>query len=577
MKRRLTLAILGTAAAALVLAGLGTLLLVRLGATQRSEDELRRQVEATAQLVQSATSGFARLGDAETRALVEQVCSAQPTGDTASRAAGERIRTALCAGGFDDLATASVRICTDTWEPVGSALASDVESARQAFCADPSEASLETFRQSLCDAEVTIANPGARRQFLTAREALCRSIRHEAIQRDELEQTLSAESIGLLVVEADDSVSSGQLPDGLTLDQIGLDQLREGRSTSGSTNGEVWAVAPISTEAEAVSAVVQSRPVSSIGGSVPWFLLASGITLLIGAVVADRLSRRLTAPLHEATVATGRIAAGDLTVRLDAHPAGTRSDELVELSRSINAMTEALERSQGLERQFLLSISHDLRTPLTSVRGYAEAIADGATPDPVGAAEIILSESRRLDRLVADLLDLAKLEARTFGFATMAVDLAELAHDSADGFRREVLAAGLTIEVEAPTTTVTVTADPDRLAQVVANLVENALKYATARVTLTVTADERWPAIEVSDDGPGIAPEDLPHVFERLYVASRTPRRMETGSGLGLAIVRELAEGMGGQVRALPRDGGGTRMVVTLPAAPTEGPPAATP
>src|SRR3984893_18606352 len=142
-----------------------------------------------------------------------------------------------------------------------------------------------------------------------------------------------------------------------------------------------------------------------------------------------------------------------------------------------------MARSRGLERQFLMSVSHDLRTPLTSIRGFAEAIAEGDAPVEHRAAEIIASESRRLERLVRDLLDLAKLDARRFSFDLRRVDLGEVVLDTGEGFRpaADDLGLSLTVEPGMPGA-MTVTADPDRLAQVVANLVENALKYADRRV-----------------------------------------------------------------------------------------------
>ncbi len=137
--------------------------------------------------------------------------------------------------------------------------------------------------------------------------------------------------------------------------------------------------------------------------------------------------------MRSATDATARIAAGDLTVRLPADE--RRHDEITDLSIAINQMAGTLERSRGLEQQFLLSVSHDLRTPLTSIRGYAEAVADGTAPDSRAAAGIILAEAQRLERLVKDLLDLAKLEARQFTLDMLSVDVAELARRGAAGIR----------------------------------------------------------------------------------------------------------------------------------------------
>ncbi len=279
---------------------------------------------------------------------------------------------------------------------------------------------------------------------------------------------------------------------------------------------------------------------------------------------AMSLSRRLARPLRAATAATTRIAGGDLAARVPEVP-DQGGDELGELSRSINAMAGALERSRVLEQQFLLSVSHDLRTPLTSIRGYAEAVADGTAGDGRAAAEIILAEARRLDRLVRDLLDLARLEARQFSLHPTLVDVGALVAGVADGFRPDLDGTGVTLEVDVPSTPVRCDADPDRLGQVVGNLTENALKYAFGKVRLVVPDDPDHPTIEVVDDGPGIPEADVSHVFERLYQTRARPRRKETGSGLGLAIVRELVTAMGGTVEISSQEGRGTRMVVRMP------------
>jgi signal transduction histidine kinase len=226
-------------------------------------------------------------------------------------------------------------------------------------------------------------------------------------------------------------------------------------------------------------------------------------------------------------------------------------------------MAASLERSKGLERQFLLSVSHDLRTPLTSIRGYAEALAEHKAK-PGQAAAVILSEARRLERLVGDLLELAKLDARRFSLDMRATDVCEVINDTAEGFRPAAETAGVRLAVDAPARAALVAdADPDRLAQVVANLVENALDFATGRITVGTGRGQGIVELWVEDDGPGIAPDEIPHVFDRFYTASRTPRR-HVASGLGLAIVHELVDAMGGTVRAESSSDGGARVVVTL-------------
>jgi two-component system sensor histidine kinase BaeS len=347
-----------------------------------------------------------------------------------------------------------------------------------------------------------------------------------------------------------------QYPAGVQSSDIDLEKLRNGETLSGNHGSLVYAAAPATVALKAnngrdvLAVVVLTRQADTpLRPATGWFLLAAIATLAIGALVAWRFGRRLTRPLREAQDATRRISAGDLSTRLPVTHPGSK-DELTSLAESINTMAETLERSKGLERQFLLSVSHDLRTPLTSIQGYAEAIADSALPNPADGGAVILSEARRLDRLVDDLLDLAKLESRQFSMTLEAVDLADVVTATVDGFRPEADEASIALELRAPHDPITVEGDTDRLAQVTGNLVQNALKFARSRIVVSVGVVDRWARLDVMDDGPGIAPDDLPHVFERLYVARRQPDRRETGSGLGLAIVRELVTAMRGEVRA---------------------------
>jgi two-component system sensor histidine kinase BaeS len=289
-------------------------------------------------------------------------------------------------------------------------------------------------------------------------------------------------------------------------------------------------------------------------------------TLAVAAVVAQRLSRRVTKPLDEAVAATGRIAEGDLATQVPV----ARGDypELASLSRSINTMAASLSRARGLERQFLMAVSHDLRTPLTSIRGFAEAIAEGAATDTQRAASVIASESRRLERLVGDLLELAKLDTSRFSLDVRPTDVGEVVVDTAEGFRPVVEKAGLELVVACrDDQRLDAMADPDRLAQVLANLVENAYKFAQGHIRVAASArDGVGVEVVVEDDGPGIRPDELPSVFERSFHLSRTPTR-QMGSGLGLAIVAQLAGAMNATVRAespAADGGGGTRMILGL-------------
>lgn len=361
------------------------------------------------------------------------------------------------------------------------------------------------------------------------------------------------------------------LPSGLSVNQLLTGGLLEGDPVSGHRGRLVWAAQLVATpipegNGASVNAVVvlNREAPSGLGTAGTWFALASAATVLIALLAADRLGRRIARPLQQTEVVTGRIAAGDLGARV--RISQREGHELVSLANSVNQMAASLARAQGVQRQFLMSVSHDLRTPLTSIRGFAEALSDGTTKDVHYAAGIILSEARRLERLVADLLDLAKLEAGTFSLNCVTVDLSDVTEESVQAFEPAATSFGLSIELgTAPPGAVLCDADPDRLAQVVGNVVENALKYARSRVTVATTMTGDRPTLTVEDDGPGIAKEDLDKVFERLYQSDSAASR-KLGSGLGLAIVDELVSAMGGQVRAESpiSAAGGTRMVVYL-------------
>ena len=389
-------------------------------------------------------------------------------------------------------------------------------------------------------------------------------VNRQALQR--ISEAFSVRDVGLLVI-GPNGRQVGSLPAGVDLSANEDAIVRGGGEVSGTARGGVLygaAGRPVGRSIVIVALTGSAR--SLLGGAGGWFLLASALVVLLAVFVAFRLGGALARPMRDATAVTERIAGGDLTARLPDPPAGQR-DELAVLSRSVNSMADNLERSRGLEQQFLLSISHDLRTPLTNIRGYAEAITDGAVDEPAAAAGVILAESARLERLVRDLLDLARLDSRQFALHPRSCDLAAAVVAAAEGARADVAAAGLTLDVRsAPTAEGLV--DVDRLAQVVGNLVANAARYTRTTIVVEPQVHPDSVVVLVTDDGPGIAAADLPHVFERLYRAADQPRRTESGSGLGLAIVRELVGAMGGEVGVTSPPTGGTTFWFRIPRGP---------
>ncbi|MET0627750.1 MAG: HAMP domain-containing sensor histidine kinase [Acidimicrobiia bacterium] len=372
------------------------------------------------------------------------------------------------------------------------------------------------------------------------------------------------EVLGLLL-----GVDQGEivtLPNGVAVDDLDLTALSEGTTQDGRAGNTVFTAIPLTpiddvTPVLVLADEVNTRPFGAAGGAV---LGAALLALVIAAAVAAYLARRLTEPIAAMESTARSIAGGDLSARVDEEH--VRDDELGSLAHAINGMAGELEESQGHERAFLLSVSHDLRTPLTSIRGYAEAIADGTVESDdarVRAARVITSESLRLERLVADLLDLARLDTRQFSLRPRPIDAQTVVAEAVEAFRPSATELGIALVMEQGPT-VPASGDPQRLAQVVANLVENALKFATAEVRVAARPTPTGFEVLVDDDGPGIAPADLPHVFERLYTSRTVPGRT-VGTGIGLAIVRELAGAMGGAAHVEAVDAAGTRFVVTLP------------
>ncbi len=386
---------------------------------------------------------------------------------------------------------------------------------------------------------------------------------------------LRLEGVSVVVVDAT-GTRRGELPDGVDPSDLDTTALAQGQVISGRRAGITWAAAG-TTRGRVTIAIVLTRRAERPEAPIGWFVLAGAIALAVGAGIAVALSAGLTRPLRAARAATVQIASGDLTTRLPEPEPGDH-DELADLARAINSMATSLEASRGRERQFLLSVSHDLRTPLTSIQGYAEAIVDGTAPDPTAAAQVIGAESTRLRRLVQDLLDLARLDAHAFSVHLADLPVDEVVVDAAEAQRPAAEAAGVALHVQAEGGPLSGRIDPDRLGQVVANLVENALRYASTQVWVVAQADPAGGTlVDVVDDGPGIAADEVPLIFERLYTSGRQARRGgDGGTGLGLALAREFIAAMGGTIEvhspALAA-GGGARFAIRLPAVAPEAAP----
>ena len=288
-------------------------------------------------------------------------------------------------------------------------------------------------------------------------------------------------------------------------------------------------------------------------------LIAGAIAAVLAAIGSFLTARAIARPVRRVAEASRSLAEG---VSPDPVPV-EGSAELALLATSFNEMAEQLHKAKEAERNFLLSVSHELKTPLTAIRGYAEALEDGAV-SPEEAAETIREEGRRLERLVRDLLDLARMNRREFAINREQIDLAEVGREAVRRYEGEARASGVDLDAVASEDAGAI-ADPDRVLQVVSNLVENALRSTPPGGAVHVRS--RPGVIEVVDTGVGLAAEDVPHAFERFYLHDRVgiPDGRRWSSGLGLAIVKELCDRMGGSVDLESTVGEGTTFTVRLP------------
>lgn len=314
------------------------------------------------------------------------------------------------------------------------------------------------------------------------------------------------------------------------------------------------------------------RPIARLAGPLGWAAL---IAFLVAAAVALVLARSVTQPLITLTRATRALARGDFSQRVPVR----EGDEVGELGQSFNQMAQEIERTRRRERDFLANISHDLKTPLTSIQGFAEALTDGTVPPDAypAVARIISDEAQRMGQLVGDVLQLSRLEAGELPLALGPLDAGELLRESARRFESRAAQAGIALLVDLPSGgSLPLLADRGRLEQVLGNLIENASRHTPSggRIDLVAQSAELQGRaavrLIVRDTGEGIAPHDLPRIFERFYQADKSRAGKpggRAGSGLGLAIVKELVERHGGTIRVESTLGAGTAMIVTLPRA----------
>ncbi len=299
----------------------------------------------------------------------------------------------------------------------------------------------------------------------------------------------------------------------------------------------------------------------------PTVAVAAGVALavILGALL---LSRAVLRPVRAMTLAAKGLGEGDLARRV---PVSGR-DEIAQLGGAFNRMADSIQAGEERQRRLTGDIAHELRTPLANLRGYLEALRDGVVEPTPELLASLHEEALLQQRIVDDLQDLALAEAGALTYHPTRVDLRELLETSRTAHRAQAETAGIALVLEAPSP-VSVTADPDRLRQVVGNLVGNALRATAAGGTVTLALRPRGElaVVEVRDTGKGISAEDLPHLFDRFWRADASRGRATGGSGLGLSIARQIVTDHRGTIEVRSTVGAGTAFTVVLPTAPDGG------
>jgi two-component system sensor histidine kinase BaeS len=292
-------------------------------------------------------------------------------------------------------------------------------------------------------------------------------------------------------------------------------------------------------------------------------IIAGLITAILSLVIVSFLAYKLFQPIHELTLATERIAEGDLSQRVPVHG----DDELATLGSAFNRMADSLEKAENNRRVMTADIAHELRNPLAVQRANLEAMQDGIydmTPENV---QPLIDQNLLLTRLVEDLRTLALADAGQLELVRVDADFPALVKRALERFQPQADTKNIRLELINTATCPPIFIDPGRIEQILGNLLSNAFRFTpeSGKISLEINCTPKNIRLDVHDSGPGIPEESLPHLFERFYRADKARSRAEGGSGLGLAIARKIAEAHGGSLTAANHPQGGAVISLTLP------------
>jgi signal transduction histidine kinase len=295
-----------------------------------------------------------------------------------------------------------------------------------------------------------------------------------------------------------------------------------------------------------------------------FFLWGGLFAVVIALLITFILSRRILAPVKALTSAAECLGRGDFSQRVRVQD----KSELGELANTFNSMASDLERAEQLRQNMVADVAHELRTPLSNIKGYIEAVRDGVMPPDADTVHSLYEEATLLSRLIDDLQDLSLAEAGELKLFYQVEDPAELIKQTIAAVEAKAITKGVSVSINLPDKLPLAKIDSGRISQVLRNLLENAAAHTTEGDTITFSATQvdDYLEVSVSDTGEGISAEDLPNIFERFYRVDKSRARATGGTGLGLTIAKRLVEAHGGEIKAQSELGKGSRFSFTIPA-----------
>jgi len=334
-----------------------------------------------------------------------------------------------------------------------------------------------------------------------------------------------------------------------------------GRALSPPWTEDVIGMLYISPEPPAGAGSISPRGLSQAIGR---FLLWGGLlAVAIALLITFFLSRRILAPVKALTLAARRLGQGDFSQRVQFKD----RSEVGELAQTFNSMASDLERAEQLQRNMVADVAHELRTPLSNIRGYLEAIRDGVVQPDAATIRSLDEEASLLSQLVDDLQELSLAETGELKLVCQTEDIARLIKQTVAAVQAQAATKGLSVSIDLPDKLPPVNIDSHRIGQVLRNLLENAVTHTAKGGAISIAArqQDNWVEVSVADTGEGIPAEELPNIFERFYRVDKSRARATGSSGLGLTIAKRLVEAHNGKIEVQSEPGKGSRFSFTVP------------